>query len=59
MFSIVLGVLLFVYPREAAVALGWMIGVYAIVFGIVEIIFAFRLRRLGRELTEASAPIGA
>ena len=57
--SIVLGILLFVFPREAVVAIGWAIGVYAIVFGIVEIIFAFRLRGLGRELKEASGPISA
>ena len=57
--SIVLGILLFVFPRQAVVAIGWAIGIYAIVFGIVEIIFAFRLRGLGRELKEASAPTGA
>lgn len=57
--SIVLGVLLFVYPSEAVVAIGWTIGIYAIVFGIAEAIFAFRLRGLGRELKEASGPIGA
>jgi uncharacterized membrane protein HdeD (DUF308 family) len=56
--SIVLGVLLFVFPSEAAAAIGWAIGIYAIVFGIVELIFAFRLRGLGRELKEASGPIG-
>jgi uncharacterized membrane protein HdeD (DUF308 family) len=55
--SIVMGILLFVFPREAAVALAWAIGMYAMVFGIVEIIFAFRLRGLGRQLKEASAPI--
>jgi uncharacterized membrane protein HdeD (DUF308 family) len=57
--SIVLGILLFVFPRQAVVAIGWAIGIYAIAFGIVEIIFAFRLRGLGRELKEASGPISA
>ena len=57
--SIALGILLFVFPSEAVVAIGWVIGIYAIAFGIVEIIFAFRLRGLGCELKAASGPIGA
>jgi uncharacterized membrane protein HdeD (DUF308 family) len=32
-----------------------MIGIYAIVFGILEIIFAFRLRSLWRDVKTASA----
>jgi uncharacterized membrane protein HdeD (DUF308 family) len=31
-----------------------MIGIYAVIFGISEIIFAFRLRGLGRELETAT-----
>lgn len=56
--SIILGILLFVFPKEAALALGQVIGMYAILFGIGQNTFAFRLRRVGRELKEASAPIG-
>jgi uncharacterized membrane protein HdeD (DUF308 family) len=50
LFSIVLGVLLFVFPEAGAVSLAWAIGLYAIFAGIMEIVFAFRLRGLGREL---------
>ena len=55
LLSIVFGVLLFVFPGAGAVSLVWMIGIYAIVFGISEIIFAFRLRGLRHELESAAA----
>ena len=58
LLSILFGVLLFVFPGAGAVSVVWMIGIYAIVFGISEIIFAFRLRGLRREL-ETAAAIGA
>jgi uncharacterized membrane protein HdeD (DUF308 family) len=46
LLSILFGVSLFAFPGAGAVSLVWMIGIYAIVFGISEIIFAFRLRSL-------------
>jgi uncharacterized membrane protein HdeD (DUF308 family) len=55
LLSILFGVLLFAFPGAGAVSLVWMIGIYAIVFGISEIIFAFRLRSLRREIEKASA----
>jgi uncharacterized membrane protein HdeD (DUF308 family) len=53
--SIVFGVLLFAFPGAGAMSVVWLIGVYAIVFGLSEIIFAFRLRGLRRELETAGA----
>ena len=50
LLSILFSVLLFVFPGAGALSLVWMIGIYAIVFGISEIIFAFRLNGLRREL---------
>jgi uncharacterized membrane protein HdeD (DUF308 family) len=50
LLSIVLGVLLFAFPEAGAVSLAWAIGFYAIIAGIMEIVVAFRLRGLGREL---------
>ena len=44
--SIVFAVLLLWNPIPGALALVWLIGWYAIVFGILGIIFGFRLRSL-------------
>jgi uncharacterized membrane protein HdeD (DUF308 family) len=53
LLSIVFGVLLFVFPVAGAVSVIWVIGIYAVVFGISEIIFAFRLNSLRREFEKA------
>jgi uncharacterized membrane protein HdeD (DUF308 family) len=49
LFSILLAILLLVFPIAGAVALVWLIGIYAIVAGIIQIIFAFRLHSLLRD----------
>jgi uncharacterized membrane protein HdeD (DUF308 family) len=54
LLSIVFGVLMFVFPAAGAVSVIWVIGVYAVVFGISEIIFAFRLHSLRREFEKAT-----
>jgi uncharacterized membrane protein HdeD (DUF308 family) len=54
LLSIVFSVLLVVFPGAGAVSVIWMIGIYAVIFGISEIIFAFRLRGLGHELETAT-----
>ncbi len=41
--SVVFGVMLIVYPSAGAVSLVWLIGIYAMVAGIMDIVFAFRL----------------
>jgi uncharacterized membrane protein HdeD (DUF308 family) len=46
LLSMVFGALLFVFPAVGAVSMVWMIGVYAILFGITLIILAFRLNSL-------------
>jgi uncharacterized membrane protein HdeD (DUF308 family) len=46
--SILFGVLLLVYPGAGALALVWMIGAYAIVFGALLIGLGLRLKRWGR-----------
>jgi uncharacterized membrane protein HdeD (DUF308 family) len=54
LLSIIFGILLFVFPEAGAMSVIWAIGIYAIVFGITEIIFAFRLRGLRGEIEKAS-----
>jgi len=50
LFSITFGILLFVFPAVGALGLVWLIGIYAIANGIVQIIFAFRLRGIKRDI---------
>jgi uncharacterized membrane protein HdeD (DUF308 family) len=42
--SVLLGLILAVFPGQGAVALVWVIGAYAIVFGAALIVLALRLR---------------
>jgi uncharacterized membrane protein HdeD (DUF308 family) len=42
--SILLGVILFVAPTAGVVALSWSLGFYALLFGIILLIAAFRIR---------------
>jgi uncharacterized membrane protein HdeD (DUF308 family) len=45
--SIIFGVLIFVNPLSGAVAVVWLIGAYAFVFGVAMLVFGIRLQRLG------------
>lgn len=44
--SIIFGILLFMNPGPGAVAVLWIIGIYAAVFGVMLIGLSFRLRKL-------------
>ena len=54
LLSVLLGSLLFVFPGAGMVSVVWLIGMYAIAAGIMEMIFAFRLRGVGQKLGIAS-----
>ena len=51
--SVLFGVLLLVQPTAGALAIIWLIGAYAIVFGVLVSILAFELRRLGHTIDRA------
>lgn len=51
--SIVFGALLVMYPAAGAVSLTWMIGLFAIVLGSSEMVFAFRLNSLRHDVEKA------
>lgn len=42
--SIIFGLILFAYPRTGALSMIWVIGIYAIIFGIALIMLGFRLK---------------
>ena len=44
--SVAFGILLMVQPTAGALAVVWMIGVYAIAYGVMLVVLAFRLRNL-------------
>ena len=48
--SVAFGLILIIWPGSGAIGLVWLIGIYAIAFGIVLLGLALRLRGLGRRL---------
>jgi uncharacterized membrane protein HdeD (DUF308 family) len=56
--SIAFGVLLVIYPGSGLLAVVWLVGIYAVIFGISQLMLGFRLKNLAGELpapTPASA----
>lgn len=52
--SIIFGIVLLLAPLMGAVVLTWWLGAYALVFGILLLILAFKLHAKHRELTAAA-----
>jgi uncharacterized membrane protein HdeD (DUF308 family) len=50
--SIAFGVLLALQPTTGAVAVAWLIGAYALAFGVLLIALGYQLRSLGQRLAE-------
>jgi uncharacterized membrane protein HdeD (DUF308 family) len=48
--SVVFGLLLVARPGVGALSMVWIIGAYAIAFGVVLMVLAFKLKKLGRTL---------
>jgi uncharacterized membrane protein HdeD (DUF308 family) len=54
--SILLGLLVMAQPDAGALAVVWLLGAYALLFGVTLIGLAFRVRGLGRNLLSESQP---
>jgi uncharacterized membrane protein HdeD (DUF308 family) len=48
--SVVFGILLVVWPRSGVIALTWLVGIYAIIYGATQLYYAYRLQALQREV---------
>jgi uncharacterized membrane protein HdeD (DUF308 family) len=53
--SILFGVILMARPAAGALAVVWLIGAYAVAFGMVMVALSFKLRGLSKELASAHA----
>ncbi|HEU5348856.1 MAG TPA: HdeD family acid-resistance protein [Ktedonobacterales bacterium] len=46
--SVIFGLLLIIFPGAGALALVWLIGIYAIIFGALLLVLAWRLRQMAQ-----------
>ena len=53
LLSVVFGVLLMAWPGTGILTLLWLLGIYAIAFGVVLVVLAFRVRGFGEQLAKA------
>ncbi|MDH2429055.1 DUF308 domain-containing protein [Sphaerisporangium sp. TRM90804] len=54
--AVIFGVLLFLWPATGALALTWLIGVFAVVYGISLLVLSVRVRGVGHRDTHGTAP---
>jgi uncharacterized membrane protein HdeD (DUF308 family) len=54
--SVIFGILVFLFPGAGALAMVWLISVYAVVTGILLLMAAFRARSYGRHGHEGGTP---
>jgi uncharacterized membrane protein HdeD (DUF308 family) len=57
--SVAFGILLIAQPAAGALAVVWMIGVFAIAYGVILVVLAFRLRNLEVTLARIGSSIAA
>ena len=50
--SVIFGILLVLFPDAGALAVVWLIATYAVIFGILMLVLAFRLRSLSNTLQQ-------
>lgn len=54
MASVLFGVLIVLWPGAGVLALLWLIGIFAVIFGVIMIILAFKLRGLKKCVEQAA-----
>jgi uncharacterized membrane protein HdeD (DUF308 family) len=54
--AVIFGILAFIFPGDGALALTWLIGTYAIIFGIAELLLAFELRGRAHQVQQTLRP---
>lgn len=53
--SVLFGVLIFFNPQSGAIAIVWLIGGYALIFGVMMVVFGIRLRNIGTMIAPQTA----
>jgi uncharacterized membrane protein HdeD (DUF308 family) len=53
--SVIFGLLLVIFPGTGALAVTWLIGLYAIIFGILLLVLAWRLRGMQQNMPSGTA----
>jgi len=46
---VLLGVVLLIFPGSGIISLIWLLGIYAILFGVLLIVVAFQVRKVAKE----------
>jgi uncharacterized membrane protein HdeD (DUF308 family) len=54
--SVVLGILLFLFPGAGILSILWLVGIYGIVFGLLFLVRAFQLRSWASSVTAQTLP---
>ena len=49
---VIFGVLLMAQPGAGALALAWLIGTYAVIFGVILVILAFKVHRFAKHVEQ-------
>jgi uncharacterized membrane protein HdeD (DUF308 family) len=55
--SVLFGVAMFVWPSVGLLTVIYLVGIYAIVWGLVFCVIAFRVRSLGRDYARSAPPV--
>ncbi len=54
--SLIFGTLVALQPQAGALAIAWLMGIYAIFFGVLLLMLAFRLREVNKQMDSRIAP---